>query len=164
MSDALPWLVSRESLRPFERVLLGLFGIAPLWGFWELVIRPWPAAASLAGLPLLGMGLVALALAGILLAAALLGPEREVHVDPQARLIRDSGRATFIGAFGRAYRFDEIETIDLQLDRQTEGPDRLQLVLRLRGRRRSIVLLTRPLADRPEIEALAERLRLAVQP
>ena len=165
MTDTLPhpWLISRESLGPLERVLLGAVGLAPLWGFWDLVVRPWPMALTLAGLPALAMGLVALALAGVVLAAALFGPEREVHVDPVARVIRDSGRAAWIGAYGRSYAFTDIEGVDVLLDRETEGPDRLQIVLRLRGARRPITLLTRPLADRPEMEALAERLRAALQ-
>lgn len=165
MTDTVPhpWLMTRETLGPLERVLLGTFGLAPLWGVWDLVVRPWPMALTLAGLPLLAMGLVALALAGVLLAAALLGPEREVHVDTLARVIRDSGRASWIGAYGRSYAFDDIKTIEVQLDRETEGPDRLQIVLRLRGARRPITLLTRPLAERPEVEALAARLRAALQ-
>lgn len=166
MTDTLPlpWLIGRETLGPLERVLLGLVGLAPLWGVWDLVVRPWPLALTLAGLPFLAMGLVALALAAILLAAALLGPEREVHVDPVARVIRDSGRAAWIGAYGRTYAFIDIAGIDVMLDRETDGPDRLQLVLRLSGARRPITLLTRPLADRREMDALAERLRAAVQP
>ena len=165
MTDTLPhpWLISRESLAPMERVLLGAVGLAPLWGFWDLVVRPWPMALTLAGLPSLTMGLVALALAGVVLAAALFGPEREVHVDPVARVIRDSGRAAWIGAYGRCSAFADIEGIDVLLDRETEGPDRLQIVLRLRGARRRITLLPRPLADRPEMEALAESLRAALQ-
>ena len=127
------------------------------------MVRPSPLALTLAGLPFLAMGLVALALAGILLAAALLGPEREVHVDPVARVIRDSGRAAWIGGYGRSYAFADIEGIDVLLDRETEGPDRLQIVLRLRGARRPITLLTRPLVDRPEMEALARKLRATLQ-
>ena len=165
MTDALPhpWLIGRETLGPLERVLLGVAGLAPLWGFWDLVVRPSPLALTLAGLPFLAMGLVALALAGVFLAAALLGPEREVHVDPVARVIRESGRADWIGPFSRAYAFDDIEGIGVLLDRETDGPDRLQIALRLHGRRRPITLLTRPLADRPEVEALAARLRTALQ-
>ena len=108
MTDTLPhpWLIGRETLGPLERVLLGAVGLAPLWGFWDLVVRPWPMALTLAGLPLLAMGLVALVLAAILLAAALLGPEREVHLDPVTRVIRDSGHASWIGAHGRTYAFD----------------------------------------------------------
>jgi hypothetical protein len=166
MTDALPhpWLIGREILGPLERILLGLAGLAPLWGFWDLVVRPWPTALTVAGLPFLAMGIAALALAGVFFAAAFLGPEREVHVDPVARVIRDSGRAAWIGPFGRTYAFADIKGIHVLLDHQTDGPDRLQLVLRLRGARRPITLLTRPLADRPEMEALAERLRAALQP
>ena len=165
MTDTLPhpWLIGRETLGPLERVLLGVAGLAPLYGFWDLVVRPWPIGLTLAGLPFLAMGLVALALAGILLAAALLGPEREVHVDPVARVIRGSGRADWVGRFSRAYAFDDIEGIAVLLDQETDGPDRLQILLRLRDARRPITLLTRPLADRPEVEALAARLRAALQ-
>ncbi|CAA9414895.1 MAG: hypothetical protein AVDCRST_MAG15-1822 [uncultured Rubellimicrobium sp.] len=165
MTDTLPhlWLIGRETLGPLERVLIGMVGLAPLWGARDLVVRPWPVALTLAGLPFLTIGLVALAMTGVFFAAAVLGPEREVHVDPMARVIRDSGRADWIGPFSRAYAFDDIEGIDVRLDRQTDGPDRLQIVLYLRGARRPITLLTRPLADRPEVDALAEKLRAALQ-
>ncbi|TNC74639.1 hypothetical protein [Rubellimicrobium roseum] len=166
MTDApdRPWLLTREAPEPLPRVLMGLFGLPPLWGAWDLVVRPWPAALTAAGLPALLMGLVALGLGTALLGAALLAPEREVHVDPLRREIRDSGRVRGLGSLDRRTPFDAVEEVAVLRDRATDGPDRLQLVLRLRGRRRPLVLMSRPIEARAEIEALAARLRAALQP
>lgn len=159
-----PWLLSREALSPLERALFGLFAFVPPWGAWDLAIRSWPAAAGLAGLLILPVAAGALILAGILGAAAILAPSREVWVDPAARAVVDTGRARWLGSRRRTYGFGAIEEVAIRRDYDADGPDRLLLVLVIRGRRRPVTLLSRPLDGRAEIEALADRLRAALQP
>jgi hypothetical protein len=78
MDPSSPWLLSRQALSPPARALLGIFALLPLWGVCDLVIRPWPAALSLAGVLILPIALGALGLAGVLGAAAILAPVREL--------------------------------------------------------------------------------------
>ncbi|EYD77632.1 hypothetical protein Rumeso_00798 [Rubellimicrobium mesophilum DSM 19309] len=159
------WLLSRQTLNPVERALFGLFAPVPLMAVRELAIEPWPAILSVAGLLILGPIVLGAATISVLLAAAaLLGPEREIRVDPMARLVIDTGRARWLGRWGRRIPFEDIEEVALRKDYDTDGGDRLQLVLVLRGRTLPLVLLDRPRPRRAELEVLAARLRAALQP
>lgn len=159
-----PWLLLRDRLTPFDRALLGAFALVPLLAVRDLVIRPWPAILGGAGLLFLPIVGGALAIGTVLAAAAILAPEREVSVDPRARVVIDTGRARWLGRRGRRIPYEEIEEVALRKDYDTDAADRLQLVLVLRGRPLPYILLDRSAERRPELEALAARLRGALQP
>ena len=159
-----PWLLSRERLAPAERTLLGAFGLVPLWAVWDLVIRPWPAVLSLAALLIVPIVIGALTVGGVFLAAAVLAPEREIWVDPEARRILDHGTARWFGPWRRSYPFDAVESVGVEQDPDAEGADRWCLLLRLRGRRAPVVLASRLAPERAELDGLAARLRAALQP
>lgn len=158
------WLLSRESLTRLERALFGAFALIPLTAIWDLVIQPWPAMLSAFGLLVLPIVLGAAAISAILAAAAILAPQREIRVDPEARAVLDSGRARWLGRWGYRIPFDDIQEVTLRKDYDSEGADNLQLALVLRSRKLPLVLLTRPATRRTELESLAARLRAAVQP
>jgi len=159
-----PWVLIRERPGRAECSILGLSGLVPLWGFWDLVVQPWPAALSLMGLPLLLMGLAASALGLLFVVGAVLPLDRELLVDPAGRRIIDRRRMRWLGDRVRSTPFASIEEVALREDDDTAGANRLQLVLARRGERLPLVVLSRPLDRRGELEFLAERLRAAIQP
>ena len=163
MTSSEPWLLAQETPGALERSILGLFALVPLWGFWDLVVQPWPAALRPSGLPLLFMGLVALVLGLLFLAGAILPLDREIRVDPARRRIIDRRRRRWLGDEVRSTPFEDIEEVVLRKD-DTEGADRFQLVLVRRRERLPLVLLDRPPGRFAELEALADRLRATLQP
>ncbi len=158
-----PWLLIRERLTTLERALFGAAALVPWLAVRDLVIRPWPAIVSLAGLFILPIVLGALAVSAIFAAAAILAPERDIHVDPTARVVIDSGRARWLGRRARRIPFEDIEEVAIRKDYDPDGPDRLQLVLVVRGWRLPFPLAYRPMERRAELEELASRLRAALQ-
>ncbi|HVG47742.1 MAG TPA: hypothetical protein VM899_06350 [Rubellimicrobium sp.] len=158
-----PWLLSRERLTPLERTLFGAFSLVPLLAVRDLVIRPWPAILSWAGLLIAPIVLGALSVSALFAAAAVFAPERDIHVDPVARAVIDSGRARWHGQWGRRFPFDDIQEVAIHKDYETDGPDRLKLVLVVKGRRLPVPLLYRPLDRRAELDDLAARLRAVLQ-
>ena len=158
-----PWLLRREILSPLERALLGAFALVPLLAIWDLVIRPWPAILTLFGLLTLPIVLGAAAISVALGAAAVLAPEREIRVDPRTRVVIDTGGTRWLGRWGRRIPFQDIEDVAIRKDDDSDGADRLQLVLAVRSRKLPLVLLGRPTARRAELEELASRLRAALQ-
>lgn len=138
-------------------------GIA-LFGFWHLVLRTWPALLAPGGWPLLATGLAALA-AGVMLAlAAIVGNPQSLTVDPGAGAVFVTARIPVYGPVRRRIPFARIATVTVAENEDSESPRPLRLCLILRGPRWPVCLATRPATRRAEVEALARRLRDAIQP
>ncbi len=159
------WTLAETETAPATRVILGLAATVPLIGFWELVVRPWPAALSPLGLPLLIMGLVALWIGLLLAGAAILAPRVSVIVDEDGRRILRQWHTRRAGPLQRATPFATLAEVVVETD---EGDSETTPAVRLRvlrkGGRSPVTLLTRPLSALPEVTALANRLRGALQP
>lgn len=159
-----PWTLDLHEPDLSGRLLAATGSAVALFGFWELVLRTWPALLAPGGWPALALGLAALAAGLMLLAAALLGSPQSLTVDQRARAIFVTARIPVYGAVRRRIPFARIALITVAENEDSESPRPLRLCLIQRGARWPVCLATRPAARRAEVEALARRLRAAVQP
>lgn len=83
------------------RVVLGVAACIPLFGFYELLVRPGMAWLQWGMAPFLVMGFAALGFGLFFLGAAIFGGSRTVTIDRGARLVV----VEFDGTFGVKYRF-----------------------------------------------------------
>ena len=152
-----PWTLSEQTMIGATRVVIGLAGLAPLWGFYDLSIRHWPPGGFL-----LAMGLVALGLALFCFVVAVTGPSRRVVIDPAARRITIHSKARFLPNTQRNIAFDQVLSVELIPQSSSDGPDKLDMRLVLRDQRRTVSLMTRRLSDSGDMPDLAQRLRDAL--
>jgi hypothetical protein len=145
------------------RVLAASGGLVSLYGFWELVLRPWPAVLAPGGWPTALPGLVTLGLGLILLGAACIGPPQSITVDPQRRVVLVTARLPVIGIVRRRIPFARIATVTVADQDDSDSPRPLRLCLIQHGPRWPLCVVARPAARRAEIEAMAARLRASLQ-
>lgn len=153
-----PWILNAEVMSPAARIMLGLAGLAPLWGFYDLIIRHWPSPFGL-----ILVGVVALGVAVICFGSAIIGPSRTVTIDSDARTITDAWASRVLPGGVRTYDFADVRDIKVSVQSNSDGPDVAHLWLHLASRGRPVSLLKRPATDQADVENLMRQLQDAVR-
>jgi hypothetical protein len=154
MSDETVEIAVRHSRA--KRLALGVTGLFVLvWPVWDL----WPgiASANLVTPIFWIIGLGSAALGAVLLAAAILGKGTVLTVAPSGLLLREED---LLRVRQRRLAPQDIGPVAVTIQEWSDGPASFRVSLARRG---EMPLLSEAFATRGEAEALAERLRLALQ-
>jgi hypothetical protein len=146
-----------DEIGPGARAVIGLASLLPFIAVYDLIVRPWPFGLTLVGLPFTLIGCLAGVIGAVGLGLALLGPRRRVVIDAVARQVREETETAVGTRWVRCIPFDDIRSVLVGEERQTDGPNEHVVVLDAPSKR--VTLVVARSTDTTVADMEAERIR-----